>query len=131
MNAKIGQGIVARLNREKGRLLLHLAEARAQRAHDAILEQHLPEAEQALDDAIELLRQALGEGNRGAVDDLTIDRIQRACRLTAVSLRKHAEFTAKKMESLLVRDGLLTGPANVDSTESTPKRISRDASPTS
>ena len=115
MKPKIGEEILARLTREKGRLLLRLAEGRAQRAHDDILEQHLPEAEQALDDAMDLLRQALDEGNRGAADDLTIERIQRACRSTAVSLRKHAEFTAKKMESLLDQSGPLGGSSELGS----------------
>lgn len=99
--SRLGQDIAARARRLDAWLILRQAEGKAKRAQEAVIDQHLLEAEALLDQALELLECACEELRDARNSDVLIDRVRRSCRSTAVSLGVHAAFTVRKMNHLL------------------------------
>jgi hypothetical protein len=99
--------IARRVSHLRARTLLLLAEAKARRARDDVMLQRFVEAEECLDEAMDLMRRAMDDLGTEAHFEVSVENIRRASREAIVSLRAHAHLTAVKMDRLLAENGRL------------------------
>jgi hypothetical protein len=101
------QTLARRVSQLRARTLLLLAEAKARRARDDVMELRFVEAEEGLDEAMELMRRAMDDLDSEAHFEVSVENIRRASREAIVSLRAHAQLTTLKMDRLLAENGRL------------------------
>jgi len=111
VSASVAQRAQERLTRQiqrlKARVLLVLAEAKANDARAAALEQRLTEAEECLDEAMDLVRRASDDLASEPEYQSLMDNLSRASREVGLCLRAHAQSTVSKMDRMLAENDRL------------------------
>jgi hypothetical protein len=106
--------LAQRVSRLKARVLLLVAESKANAARTAALEQRLPQAEELLDEAMELMRRGSQDLVAEPDYDVLTDNLRRAVREVSVCLRTHAQWTAGKMDRMLAESNRLVRRLETD-----------------
>jgi len=106
--------LAQRISRLKARVLLLVAESKANAARTAALEQRLPQAEELLDEAMELMRRVSQDLVAESDYDVLTDNLRRAVREVSLCLRTHAQWTAGKMDRMLAESNRLVRRLETD-----------------
>jgi hypothetical protein len=107
MARRAQESVSRRIERLKARVFLVLAATKAEEARTAALEQHLPEAEELLDEAMDLMRRASQDLASEPEYQRLIDNLSRASREVGICLRSHAQWTVSKMDRMLAENDRL------------------------
>jgi len=106
--------LAQRVSRLKVRVLLLVAESKADAARTAALEQRLPQAEELLDEAMELMHRVSQDLVAEPDYDVLTDNLRRAVREVSLCLRTHAQWTAGKMDRMLAESTRLVRRLETD-----------------